>query len=96
MGICVKLMTTLDDNKELAYSLVWGQFSEIMRTEVEAHEKCMYISQEIDMLGIISFIKDNSYRYKYHKHMAHILYEVHSQFFTLYHYKYMTYQDYLE
>ena len=89
-------MIMQDENTALTYYLVWGQCSGIMRTNVEANKKYVEVSRELGVLGQLSFIKEISYRYEVYKHMAHILYEAHCRFFTLYQVKGATNQDYLE
>ena len=84
MDVCTKKIKTLYYNMVLAYSLVWGKCSGIMRNKVEVDEKYAETSRDINILRLIYFIKYISYFYNGHKHVVNILYEDQQQFLILY------------
>ena len=89
-------MVALDNNRTLAYSLIWVQCSNITRVKVEAKYKFVEVSSGLDVLSLLNFIKELSYCYEGHKHVAHSLSEAQCRLFTLYQRKDVTYQYYLE
>ena len=56
-----KQMITQDENMTLDYSLVWGKWSKIMSTKVEANEKYEKTSLWINAIILLTLIKDISY-----------------------------------
>ena len=56
-----KQMITQDENMALDYSLVWGKCYYIMRTKVEANKKYEETSILINVIILLTLIKDISY-----------------------------------
>ena len=50
-------MVALDNNRTLAYSLIWVQCSNITRVKVEAKYKFVEVSSGLDVLSLLNFIK---------------------------------------
>ena len=55
-----------------------------MRTNLEVNENYAEAIREINLLRLLIFIKEVSYRYKEHKHVAHSLYKYQFQLSILY------------
>ena len=53
-----KIMVTLDNNRALAYSHVWGQGPKIMRGEVEAKENLTEVIDGLEIFSLLKFINE--------------------------------------
>ena len=68
----------------------------MVRTNMDSNGKYTEVSRYINVPSLLRFIKEFSYCYKRHKHMAHSLYKSKIQLFVFYQGKEASGQDFLE
>jgi hypothetical protein len=76
----VKRRTILAENIKTAYSLMWGQCSNVMRQKVETCPEYSVVSQTGDAIGLLKLVKDVAYNYQVQKYIPQALHEAKKRF----------------
>jgi hypothetical protein len=92
----VKHKTILTENIKTAYSLIWGQCSNVMRQKVETCTDFSMISQKGDAIGLLKLIKDVAYNYQVQKYVPQALHEAKKRFYNCHQLRHQSTQAYFE
>ena len=79
--------TLLQENLKTAYSLIWGQCSDIMRQKVEASPGYELISQTGDAIELLKTIKTIAFNYQTQKYVPQGLHDALRRFYNSHHYE---------
>jgi len=74
--------TILSENAKPAYSLVWGQWSNVMCQKVETSPSFLIIYQNGDAIKSLKIIKNIAYNYLVQKYIPQSLYEAKKKFYA--------------
>jgi Zinc knuckle len=92
----VKRRTILAENIKTAYSLIWGQCSDVMRQKVETCPEYSMVSQTGDAIGLLKLIKDVAYNYQVQKYIPQALHEAKKRFYNCHQLRHQSTQAYFE
>jgi hypothetical protein len=92
----VKRKTILTENIMTAYSLIWGQCSNVMRQKVETCTYFSMISQKGDAIVLLKLIKDVAYNYQVQKYVPQALHEAKNRFYNFHQLCHQSTQAYFE
>jgi hypothetical protein len=92
----VKRKTILTENIKTAYSLIWGQYSDVMRQKVKTCTDFFMISQKGDAIGLLKLIKDTAYNYQVQKYVPQTLHEAKKRFYNCHQLHHQSTQAYFE
>jgi hypothetical protein len=92
----VKRKTKLSENNKTAYSLIWGQCSDVMRQRVESTPEFTTIAQNGEAIELLKIIKDISYNYQIQKYAPQALYEAKKRFYSCHQLRNQSTQAYFE
>jgi len=88
--------TLLRENIKTAYSLIWGQCSDLMRQRLEANESFNQISTKGDAIELLRMIKNTTYDYQSQKSLAHAIHDAKKRLYAFYQPRHMSTQAYYE
>jgi hypothetical protein len=77
----VKRKGYLNENLCSAYSLIWGQCTEALRSKLRAKTEFETISQQFDCVELLKLIKDTVFKFSSQKYKPHALHEATRVFF---------------
>ena len=92
----VKRKTVLVENIKTAYSLIWGQCSDVMRQKVEAYSGYPIISKHGDAIELLKVIKDVAYNYQVQKYTPEAVCEAKRRFYGCRQLRHQSTQAYFE
>jgi hypothetical protein len=92
----VKRKITLTENIKTAYSLIWGQCSNVMHQKVEASPGYVSVSQNGDAIELLKIIKDVAYNYQIQKYIPQALHEAKKRFYNCHQLRHQPTQVYFE
>ena len=92
----VRRKTILTENIKTAFSLIWGQCSDIMRQKVETCADYSVISENGDAIELLKIIKDVAYNYQIQKYIPQALHEAKKRFYNCHQLRHQTTQAYFE
>jgi hypothetical protein len=79
----VKRKGYLSENLRSAYSLIWGQCTEALRSKLRAKTEFETIAQHFDCVELLKLIKDTVFKFSSQKYKPHALHEAIRRFYTL-------------
>jgi hypothetical protein len=71
----VRRETQLEENMKTAYTLVWGQCSDMMRQRIETYNVYSEISTTGDVIALLKIIKGINFNFQSQKHVPVSLHE---------------------
>jgi hypothetical protein len=80
----VKRETTTLENLKTAYSLIWGQCSDLMRQRLESTDTFQQISTTGDAIGLLKVIKSITYNYQSQRYMPQAIHEAKKRLYQCY------------
>jgi hypothetical protein len=86
----------LFENLRSAYSLIWGQCTEVLRAKLKARSDYSALSQAYDTIALLKAIKDSIFKFASQKYVHHGLHESIRRFYVLTQDKNMTCPTYLQ
>jgi hypothetical protein len=92
----VKRKTYLEDNMKTVYSLVWGQYTDVTRQNLESLDTFDAITANGDGLALLKAIKDLVYNFQNQKYLPHALHESKRRFYLCAQSKFAMTSTYLE
>jgi hypothetical protein len=72
----VKRKGYLSENLRSAYSLIWGQCTDALRSKLRAKTEFEDISKQFDCGELLKLIKDTVFKFSSQKYKPHALHEV--------------------
>ena len=78
----VKKKVFLRENMKTAFSLIWGQCSDLMRVKIKAHSDFNTFNEEQDPVALLKAIKSINFKFEEHKYIYHSVYETYRNFYV--------------
>ena len=78
----VKRRVFLCENMKTAYSLIWGQCSDLMRVKVQAHKEYDNFNKSQDPVELLKAIKSINFKFEDHKYIFHSVFEAYRSFYV--------------
>ena len=78
----VRRSNALINNKEQAYSLLWGQTSDVMKAKLEACDDYEDMNNDNDLMVLIENMKRLVYKFEDHKYVPSSLYSAQKNFYN--------------
>ena len=72
----------LDSNLKSAYSLIWGQCTELLRTKIEGVKSYKVIKEAQDAIQLLKEIKSITFKFEEQRYIHHCIYMAKKNFYT--------------
>ena len=92
----MKRETTTIENQKAAYSLIWGQCSNLMRQPLESANNFQTISTSGDAIELLKLIKSITYNYQSQRYMPQAIHEAKKGLYQCYQAPNMSMQTYYD
>ena len=92
----IKRQIALEENLKTAYTLIWGQCSDMMRAKIEASKNYSQMRSTYDSIMLLKELKDVTFRFEDQKYIYESLYLSYKNFFNFRQKNDMSITQYLE